>query len=488
MNTYNIIQRYLNKLRPINKSVPDDYKAYYRSREIKNLKYLCHAPFNNLYFNSQGEVSNCWLTFDDPEYYDETKSIRDIWFGEKFTKLREAIKDFDLSYKCNTCKNHIDSGNFVNVLARTYDNEYAIIEYPSMIEFELSNTCNLECTMCTGVLSSVIRKNREQLPALKSPYGDKFIEELREFIPHLKEVRFNGGEPFLINIYYKIWDLIFELNPNLKIVVATNGTILTPKVKKYLERGNFHINISIDSLNPIIYSKIRVNGNLKTVLNNFLFLKNYCLTRKRVICVMVNPMQQNWEEMPDFINFCNEHNVHVWFNTIIRPYNQAIWTLPASELENIYNTLSNIQLNASVNTPNGLYAYNKSIFTNFVHKQLKTWLEEAQVRESMTHIHTPEKSESEQFEDSIKKLIQLQFGTESEASSVMGMLQEKIQFINEYLDGKLPQEIYYRKLNSVNLSSVLIFLLESSPEKIMKTLNRFIMQHKIRHNAPEESV
>jgi radical SAM protein with 4Fe4S-binding SPASM domain len=478
LNTLHKIQRFFKHLQPLNKDIPSVYKAYYKSREISQRLYLCHAPFNNMYFNSQGEVANCWLTFDDPEYYDETKTIRDIWFGEKFTRLREAIKDYDLSYKCTTCKNYIDSGNFVNVLARTYDNEYPIIEYPTMIEFELSNTCNLECTMCTGLLSSVIRKNREKLPALKSPYGDRFVEELREFIPHLKEVRFNGGEPFLIHIYYKIWDLIQELNPGLKIVVATNGTVLTAKVKKYLERGNFHINLSIDSLDPALYAQIRVNGDLNEVLENFHYFKNYCAERKRNFCIMVNPMRQNWEGMIDFINFCNEHHVHVWFNTIVRPYEQAIWTLPASTLQHIYNTLSSIPLNPCHQTPRGLYAYNTGIFTNFVHKQIKTWMEEAQAREQIQHVNTPGRSELELFEDSIKKLIQLQFKLESEAAAATGILNEKIHFINAYLQGKIPQELYYRKLNSVNLSAVFIFLLESSPEKITEALNHFIAQHK----------
>ena len=430
-----------------------------------------------MYFNSLGEVANCWLTFDDPEYYDGTKSIKEIWFGDKFNRLREAIKEYDLSYKCNTCKNHIKSGNFINVLARAYDNEYPVIEYPTMIEFELSNTCNLECTMCTGLLSSVIRKNREKLPALKSPYGDRFIEELREFIPYLKEARFNGGEPFLIHIYYKIWDLIYELNPDLKIIVATNGTVLTERVKKYLERGNFHINLSIDSLDPVLYSQIRVNGDLNEVLKNFYYFKRYCAENQRNLCIMVNPMRQNWKGMSDFINFCNEHNVHVWFNTIVKPYDQAIWTLPAAELQNIYSTLTNVKLKPCGRTSRGLYTYNTGIFSNFVHKQIKTWMEEAIARENIQHLHAAGKSELELFEHSVKNLIQLQFKQESEAAAATAVLEEKITFINDYLQDKIPHEVYYRRLNSVNLASVFIFLLESPPEKIIEVLNHFIAQY-----------
>jgi MoaA/NifB/PqqE/SkfB family radical SAM enzyme len=51
--------------------------------------------------------------------------------------------------------------------------------YPSMLELELNNTCNLECVMCIGELSSSIRKNREKLPAIRSPYDEAFVEPTR---------------------------------------------------------------------------------------------------------------------------------------------------------------------------------------------------------------------------------------------------------------------------------------------------------------------
>lgn len=60
---------------------------------------------------------------------------------------------------------------------------------------------------------------------IKSPYNDAFVEQLEEFIPHLKELRFNGGEPFLINAVFRIFEKVEKLNPKLKIVIATNGTV-----------------------------------------------------------------------------------------------------------------------------------------------------------------------------------------------------------------------------------------------------------------------
>src|ERR1035437_423319 len=61
--------------------------AYNASREKLNTDHICHAPFSNMYFNVHGDCAPCWLTFIDPDSYRE-KSIRDIWFGEKYQTLR----------------------------------------------------------------------------------------------------------------------------------------------------------------------------------------------------------------------------------------------------------------------------------------------------------------------------------------------------------------------------------------------------------------
>jgi len=96
---------------------------YNRLRDVKNRKYICNAPFRNIYFNIHGNAAPCWLTFKDSDSF-PGKSMHDIWFGEKFTKIRENIKKYDLSGKCTVCNHYINNRNFVTPLARAYDNSY----------------------------------------------------------------------------------------------------------------------------------------------------------------------------------------------------------------------------------------------------------------------------------------------------------------------------------------------------------------------------
>lgn len=452
----------------IHNHVPKAYKSYYVSRTIRKKEYLCHAPFSNMYFNSLGDVANCWLTFDQPEKYSEEKSIKDIWNGEKFSILREHIKNFDLEKRCNKCKYYIDNQNFTNALSKAYDNEYPVGDYPTMMEFELSNTCNLECTMCTGLLSSAIRANREKLPALKSPYGEKFVQELKEFIPHLYEARFNGGEPFLIKRYYEIWDQFIELNPQCKMVIATNGTTLNERAKTILSKGNFHINISIDSLKSDRYAEIRVNGDLDKVKENFLYFKEYCQKNKRNICVMINPMRNNWDEMGDFVRFCNEHNVHLWFNTIMYPEELSIWKLSFDELENIYHSLSKEKFTYKLSNDRGIFQYNVETFNNLVQNQIKKWLEDAENRE-----HNKELDDVIDYRNLFFLQLNI-YSIEQKDESLSHIIGDKIREVEIKIGDSEQVQKFYQLLNQVSISVLVENIQENDVDILIEKFNSII--------------
>ena len=230
---------------------------------------LCKAPVNNMYFTVHGTVAPCWLTVGAIDRWSPTHSISDIWFGEKYQQIRDNISNDIFKGKCGECKKDVDNG--VWPLAKAYD-QFTVKEYPSLMELELSNQCNLECVMCSGTLSSGIRKNRDKLPPLPQIYTDEFRQQLREFIPHLEELRFNGGEPFAQKIVLDICEDVAELNPGLKVNIATNGTVYNKRVQKIMDMCNIHINISIDSLLHDRYSEIRINGEIAT---SYTFKQNY---------------------------------------------------------------------------------------------------------------------------------------------------------------------------------------------------------------------
>lgn len=329
---------------------------------------LCKAPVNNMYFTVHGTVAPCWLTVGAIDRWSPTHSISDIWFGEKYQKIRDNISNDIFKGKCSECKKDVDNG--VWPLAKAYD-QFTVKEYPSLMELELSNQCNLECVMCSGTLSSGIRKNRDKLPPLPQIYTDEFRQQLREFIPHLEELRFNGGEPFAQKIVLDICEDVAELNPGLKVNIATNGTVYNKRVQKILDICNIHINISIDSLLHDRYSEIRINGDLSVLMKNFEIFNKYCKDGNRDLSIMVNPMRQNWDEMVEFVKWTNKHHVKLWYNTIRYPADCAIWNLPSKKLKEIYTSLQ-AELDS---IPMTSYNYDKA--DHLINRQIANWLLES---------------------------------------------------------------------------------------------------------------
>ena len=353
-------------------------KQFDQGREINTIS-PCVAPYNNMYFTTEGHVAPCWLLVGKLEKWSPTRSIKDIWFGEKFTEYRNNLKEGLFNSECRVCKQKIEADTWP--LAMAYDG-FTVKEYPTLLELELSNQCNLECIMCEGRLSSGIRKNRDNLPPMPMVYDDSFIEQLKEFIPHLEELRFNGGEPFAQKIVYDICMLVAELNPTLRINIATNGTVYNKQVRSILDKCNIHLNISIDSLDKDNYESIRINGDFDELMENFQTFKNYCHDNNRGLSVMVNPMNNNWWEMPNFVKFTIENKVHLWYNTIHHPEHLSIWKLPSSDISVILQTLEpQVEELKPVNTDNYVAYGNWEKLDHFVNKQIRNWYNKQTTRE-----------------------------------------------------------------------------------------------------------
>lgn len=352
---------------------------YQASRATPHRTSICNAPTTNLYLGVDGQASPCWLYYPHPvPRWSPQRSLADLWQGAEFSDVRQALAEQRFIGRCSECEHDILTGN--RPLAAAYDFDHPIGNWPSMLELELSNLCNLACVMCNGNLSSRIRRERDHLPPLESPYDASFVEQVAEVLPHLRELRFNGGEPLLQPIVHQICERVGDLRPDLKVTIATNGTVLNSKVERMLDRCNIHINLSIDSLVPERYEQIRVHADFGEMMENFETFRSYCQANDRTLCVMANPMRMNWSELSDYVWWCNERDVDLWFNTIREPRDLALHSLPAAELVMIHQDLSGRAMPPVVPGPReGLQRSNVEVFRRFVDHQVATWLAEARL-------------------------------------------------------------------------------------------------------------
>lgn len=338
---------------------------YNKTRVSGNNKLLCHAPFQSINFSQNGNATVCCYnkTYVLGSYPDS--NLRKIWFGSIAQALRKEMIKNPLPRGCENCYLQLESGNFAAVHAKHYDfhsdhwakhfvkklktyiKQSDFVAYPRVLEFELSNTCNLECVMCDGYFSSSIRKNREQKPPLKMIFDENFIIQLDEFIPHLTDAKFLGGEPFLIPIYLKIWNRIIQMNPTCKVHITTNATIISDEIWRVLHKLNAVIIISIDSLNELKYNEIRKGANFQDVMRNIEKLHGYTKSIGSDISFSVCPMSTNWQDMPEIIQYGIDHHIYIYFNTVFNPSRLSLKNISKEEALKIINQYNAVKYRGS---------------------------------------------------------------------------------------------------------------------------------------------
>lgn len=370
---------------------PKVLEQYAASRHHTYRGIVCHAPFVSMNFDQTGGVRACCYNFTHLLGKWPHQSLLEIWRGEQARKLRQYIRENNLGGGCKECGKMIIAGNHQGVRARYYDEFmpdnfftrlrytanrlWGYLPYPRVMEFELSNECNLECVMCNGDFSSAIRRNREKRPPIISPYNDDFVNELDDFIPHLTDAKFLGGEPFMIEIYLKIWERILKIKPDIRIHITTNGTFLNKRIKELLEGLRAGIVVSIDSVQEETYKKIRINGNFQKVMENLEYFRDYTARKKTFISIAACPITLNWHELPDILRFCLEKNITLYFNAVFTPRELSLREQTPEFLENIIGVLEKHPLpDTTKNVPNS-HKDSLNAYRDYINL-LKGWLKE----------------------------------------------------------------------------------------------------------------
>ncbi len=345
-------------------------KKYNALREKSNHVRFCNAPLTSLRFHRNGGVQFCCHHIEFQ--YLNQKSLKEIWFGTEMGSLRKSFQNYQIPQSCNFCAIPFYAKDFSNVNALSFDylkpNENS---YPVLMDFSLENTCNLSCIMCDSSLSSKIQaqKNRIDFNAKSFCYDEKFVEQILEFIPHLKYAVFTGGEPFLINIYYQIWEKMHEINPSIIINVTTNGTIFNQRVSSFLHMAKVNITVSVDSFVSNTYNEIRVGADFTQTLSNVYKFAEICHINKTQFTITVCPMIINAFEIPEIVNRCNEQNWNWNFNTVLKPWYHALWSLEKSKIQEIIDFYKNYNIKGD----NEVSIINKNRFYSLI-SLLETWL------------------------------------------------------------------------------------------------------------------
>lgn len=306
-----------------------------RDFKDKSVKSACYAPFVSLFFTTTGNVLACCRNETHILGNVRDQRLVEIWNGGKITALRRALTDYKFNLGCAYCEWEIKGGNKQTAYRSLFD-PFPVLstqpEWPAVIDFVGSNTCNFECAMCWGELSSSIRANRQGLPPLPKAYGDQFFEDLRPFLPHLRWMNFLGGEPFLTSEAHRIWDMLIEDGLSLPCHVTTNGSLYNAKVERILNAIPMNFTVSLDGSTKETFEKIRRKSNFDTVIANLRRFHTYTQGRGTSFHIAFCLMRQNWHEFGDVLLMGEDLDCDVLVNTVIDPSYCSLFTLPPHEL------------------------------------------------------------------------------------------------------------------------------------------------------------
>jgi MoaA/NifB/PqqE/SkfB family radical SAM enzyme len=317
----------------------EDHGAFDEDRGLtaKSFWSACYAPFSSLYLDQFGAVRACCQNSEHPLGHVARSSLREIWEGAAAEALRAALRAGDMTRGCGFCKwQTTETGRAP--FARNFDGHAvrsATPEWPSQLEFALTNACNLQCVMCDGDFSSAIRAHREHRAPLPRAYDDRFFAEVEEFLPHLQSAKFVGGEPFIGPESLRMMGLIEEVAPSVAVTVTTNATIRNRRVEELMERLRMDLVVSLDGASPGVYESIRVGASFTEVLANIDRFREVVEPRGGRVVLTHCLMTGNWHEFDDFLRLAERRSLGVFVNTVSFPVEHSLHQLPAAELASV---------------------------------------------------------------------------------------------------------------------------------------------------------
>jgi len=297
----------------------------------------CLAPWTSLSLDPRGEVRVCcqnqWLRLGNVA----ESSLAEIWNGPELARLRARLRDGDFRLGCDECRIPIERGHPGTAFLHNYDHLVpapgAEPPWPVQLELALSNTCNLQCVMCNGELSSAIRSQREHRPAMVSPYGAAFFEELEEFLLRIESVNFMGGEPFLARESLAVMERLVDLGLRPQVSVTTNGTIWNDRIAELVALLGMEVAVSVDGRSDAVLERVRVGIDPTSFRANVERLRSAATAGGGRLRLLFSLLRANWMELGAVLQWGDDLDVDVGLNRVEHPLQHSLVHGPLADLE-----------------------------------------------------------------------------------------------------------------------------------------------------------
>lgn len=242
----------------------------YKDSIIYMDKLTCISLTNNIEVSQDGTVRPCCL------YKGSFGNIQDYSIIAKNQK--NVIDNFSRNHvECNRCWEH-ESLNIESKrlqLNKIWTNFNTI---PNVLEIQLNNLCNLACTTCSPVHSSIWAAKLKTIPINNSYDKKNQADRINRYINLIVErnidiINLLGGEPSINPEVYMLLDRLIELKLNTKITIwiITNGYDIQSFFDRYINHFYFNVSISIDGITTV-FEYMRYGHSWNSLVSNLTYL------------------------------------------------------------------------------------------------------------------------------------------------------------------------------------------------------------------------
>lgn len=173
------------------------------------------------------------------------------------------------------------------------------------IRISITDRCNLRCVYC-------MPKEGVKMASHKDVLSFDEIERLCKIFAKLgiKKVKITGGEPLVRKGVVELVSGIKKIEGIEKVTLTTNGVLLSDKMEGLAIAGIDGINISLDTMNPKLYSEITRKDAFADVQKGIQKALQYPNVSLKINCV---PMGLEGQNLVEIAKMAKDHNIHVRF-------------------------------------------------------------------------------------------------------------------------------------------------------------------------------
>ncbi|MCS6123887.1 GTP 3',8-cyclase MoaA [Shewanella baltica] len=176
------------------------------------------------------------------------------------------------------------------------------VEY---LRLSVTDRCDFRCVYCMTEDPCFLPKDHvlhlEELAWIAQAFTELGVTK----------IRLTGGEPLVRTDCDQLVSLLGKLPGLTDLSMTTNGSRLTKFAKPMFAAGLKRLNISLDTLNPTLFTQLTRNGKLDRVIDGIDSAIAAGFERIKINAVILK--QQNDNEVIDLVDFCRGRRLDIAF-------------------------------------------------------------------------------------------------------------------------------------------------------------------------------